>query len=155
MPTEPERSMLDKERKDLLSKDDMLKMVQYFLEEQVPNTFKKEQQLFFASTGKSLGSSFLKDTDEFYLMNRFEYSKILYMMNKARSDKTLKDIIPLNELQMIILSNIRKGQGAPHQKTNLLTLFATIFKHNVHSFTDSGGGGGSMLGRVGKMFKGI
>lgn len=153
MPTDLERSMLDKERKDLLTKDDMLKLIKYFQEDQLPQEYTEEKNLYFCSTGKTIGLSFLRDQDEAILLNRFQFSQVLRRMEKPRSEKTMQDFIFENETFMNLLANIRKSQGFQSQaKTNILTLFSTIVKHNVHTMTDSGPSGG-IFSKIGRFFK--
>lgn len=153
MPTDLEHSSLDKERKDFLSKDDMLKIIQYYQEDQLPQKFKRTQELFFCSGGKSLGLSFLKDQDEAMMVNRFMFSSVMHRMESPRSEKTTEGYILENEMLLNLVANIRKSQGFGTQRTNLSTLFSTIVKHNVHTMTESGGGGGGIFAKAGRFFR--
>lgn len=148
--TEPERSALDKERKDLLDKGDMLKIFRYLLDEQIP----KEEALsapFYASTSKGMGSTFFQEGDEESLLTRLEMSILLTSMSSPRSEKQVSDYVSLNELRALVLANIRKSQGFKSTRTNLLTIFSTIFKHNIHSMMDQSPSRG-IMGGLGRMF---
>lgn len=148
--TEPEKGMLDRERTDLLDKGDMLKIFRYILDKPLPKEDVRAD-LFSASIGKGVATTFLRDEDDTSILAKFDISGLLYTMDFPRSEKTPRDLIVMNELRTLVLSNVRKSQGFVNNRVNLLTLMSTIFKHNIHTMTDQGQRPGFM-GGIGRIF---
>lgn len=151
--TAVEQSCIDRERKDILDKTDMLQIFRFLLQDEIPAD-KKRKELFFISSSKTPSTSFLNDKDEFTLLNLYDYNSLLYMMGIPRSEKTAQDIIETNEIKSHLITSIRRSQGFKTQRTNLLSLLSTIFKHNIHTMTDEGQSSGpGIVGGIKGLFR--
>jgi hypothetical protein len=150
-----ERSYLDRDRYDLINKGDMLQIFRFILEDKLDGIDEKRKRLFFSSTGKAIHSTFLEKEDQLNMSFEFEYSNLLWAMNRPRCNKDIKDIITTNEMRMHLLAGVRRSQGFQQNKTNVLTLMSTIFRHNVNTISDMGTGssGGGLMSRLGGLFK--
>lgn len=149
----PQPGYLDRERFDLLSRGDMLQILRFTSEPDIPAKNKPRADKFFVSAGKAPGTSFLRDEDDSVIMDTFHYSALLYGMDKPRSEKNVNDYIEANELRTLVLSSVRRSQGFAQNKTNALTLFSTIFRHNIHTMSDMNPQRPGFMGKIGGLLK--
>lgn len=141
-------NILDRERKDLLEREmGIYQLTKYITEEAIPKDSKRAG-FFMTDNIKQLSTTFLKPTDEFFILNALDFNNILYSMGRPRSEKSVEEVMAAKEFRVAAFVAMKRSEGFGN--TNALTLNASMIRQNVYSMTEQQNRGGGIFGGVKK-----
>ncbi len=144
--------------KGLFQNQDMVKLVQTYLEEDIPPEIlnKKVMREMWAVMGKTIKLSFVDKEDLFDYEILFDQARINYIMGIPPYEFTFEDQQLLDQLKIYYISAVKRAVGfAGHRFNERIILGGTInqtIRSNTESFNSGNNGGGGFLSKLKRIF---
>lgn len=133
---------------ELFQRQTDLRVIQeYNREENMPIAARRD---FWALASKSIKLGFWDNSDERELFLHKNIIRLGYMMSKPRHRYTFADRQVMNQMDMLVYADFKRGVGMEKYKINERTLQATSVTQNIQ-----GGGGAGAAGKRGGVLAGI
>lgn len=131
---------------DMFSRPNDLRVIQeYNREENMPTKAKND---FWALASKSIKLGFWKEDDAQDIFLHKNIIKLGYIMENPRHTYTFKDRQIMNQMDMLVYADFKRGVGMERYKINERTLQATSVQQYIQ-------GGGTNQGKQGGFLSGI
>lgn len=135
---------------EAFSKTNDLKVIQeYNREENMPA---KQRRTFWALTSKSIKLGFWKDTDHYDVWLRQNTIKVNYLMSRPKHKYTFEDRLDLQQMELLLFADFKRGVGMERYKINERTLQATSVTQSIQGAGNSGGKRGGMFAGLKNFF---
>ena len=144
-----------KDSEDLFSQQDMVKLIRFYTEKDVPDNLAKKEpyKTFWAILGKAPILTFLKDEDEETYDSLFRLSKLKFLLSKPSYTYTFESQDAINQLRIYFKSAVKRAIGADKNRINERTMEQTqinqIMRTNLEGFNAPQKSG--FLGKISKM----
>jgi len=136
----------DQPASDEFSRPNDLRVIQeYNREENMPAIAKKN---FWALTSKSIKLGFWKEEDFQDLWLRQNSIRLNYIMSEPKHKYTFKNRLDLQQMELLVYADFKRGIGMERYKINERTLQATSVRQSIQ-------GGGNIGGKKGGIMAGI
>lgn len=143
----------------LYGQQDMTKLVNTFLEEDMPDDLKQSQMVrdFWAVLGKTIKLSFMEKDDIEDFETLFEIARIDYVMSIPEYEYTFKDAKHLEQLRIYFLAACKRAMGSPSHKFNERIILGGSISQVIRSNTEAiktgdGGSRGGLFSKLRGMF---
>jgi len=121
---------------DLFARENALQVIQeYNREEAIPNKAKGD---FWALASKSIKLGFWNKDDERDIFLYKNVIKIGHLMSTPRFKYTFKERQMMNQMDMLVYADFKRGVGMERYKINERTLQATSVTQSIQGGTSSG-----------------
>jgi len=165
-----EGDLLDQQLKELIASDselnkskslfqnqDMVKLVETYLEEDLPDDLKKKNAIkqFWAVLGKTIKLTFLDkdDVSDFEIL--YDQARINFIMAKPAYEFTFEDAEMLDQMRIYFLSAIKRSVGTTTHRFNERIILGGQINQVIRSNSESIGStdkGGGILGKLKSIF---
>lgn len=124
---------------DLYSGQDMSKLVKTYLDENIPEEFKKGDlnKQFWSIMGNSIKLAFLNGEDQEDMEALFNISKYAYIMSKPTYEYTWNDDHALKQMRLHFIISAKRAIGSPNHRLNERTMLATQINQQIRSNTET------------------
>jgi len=147
-----------KRSQGLFQNQDMVKLVQTYLEEEIPEEFKNKKVMrdFWAVMGKTIKLSFVEKDDLFDFEILFDQARINYIMSKPPYEFDFDDQQLLDQLRIYYIAAVKRAMGfGSHRFNERIILGGTInqtIRSNTESFNSGNSGGGGFFSKLKRWF---
>jgi len=125
--------------------NDLRVIQEYNREENMPMMAKKD---FWALASKSIKLGFWKEEDAQDIFLHKNLIKVGHIMSHPRHSYTFKDRQDMNQMDLLVFADFKRGVGMERYKINERTLQATSVQQHIQ-------GGGSAGGKKGGILSGL
>lgn len=137
--------------KNLFENQDMVKLVETYLDVEVPEKFKNHPIIseFWAIQGKNIKLTFLENSDVEDFEILFEQSILNYLMSKPAYQYTFEDEQILDQFRLFFIAALKRSVGTGQHKFNERIILGGTINQVIRSNTEAfnagqmGGGGGA------------
>ena len=132
------------EESELFHQPNDLKVIQeYNREENMPSKVRKK---FWALSSKSIKLGFWKQEDLYDVFLHKNIIKLGHIMSNPRSTYTFEDRQVMNQMDMLVYADFKRGVGMERYKINERTLQATSVQQHIQGGGSVGKQGGVLAG---------
>jgi hypothetical protein len=122
---------------DLFSRENTLQVIQeYNRDDDLPLSAKRD---FWSLISKSIKLGFWKEEDEVEIFFHKNLIKVGYLMSSPRYKYTFKQRQEMNQLDLLVYADFKRGVGMEKYKINERTLQATSVTQTIQGSTSGGG----------------
>ncbi|MFW6119403.1 MAG: hypothetical protein ACOC80_00655 [Petrotogales bacterium] len=136
----------------LFENEDMIRLAEVYLEEEVPKEVKKTElfRFMWSIVGKKLQLTFLQSQDESFFKSLFQQAKILYNIKHPAYHYTYDDIVLMKQIELHFMAAIKSAIGTKENVVNERTMQNTQINQVVRSNTETFGSGkkGGIFGKL-------
>ena len=141
---QPGEGQYDPQQNGLFSQPNDLKVIQeYNQDENLPIDIKKS---FWGLTSKSIKLGFWKEEDLKEIFLHKNIIKVGEIMRNPRHRYTFADRQMMNQIDLLVYADVKRGIGMERYKINERTLQATSVTQNIQGSSPGGRRGGVMSG---------
>jgi len=135
---------------DMFSRPNDLRVIQeYNREENMPSKAKKN---FWALASKSIKLGFWKEEDFQNLWLRQNSIKLNYVMSQPKHKYTFHDRLDMQQMELMVYADFKRGIGMERYKINERTLQATSVTQSIQGGGTSGGKKGGAMSAIKNFF---